>query len=236
MGLYRGIRQEAFWLLAENRFHDSKSYYEENKERLKQEVLEPLRAQTADLATVMEDIDPQIVVNPTANGCVSRIRRDNRYTRDKSMYRENVWVAFLRDKRAWECLPGFYIDMSMQGSSRGLGFYWASPRLMQTLREMLDEKPGPILAAAQQALDAGFQLEGDVYARPKRGEGPPLLLELYNRKIWEFNRHETGPALAADPALPSLLEQEYRALAPLYRVMIAGVERELETRGREEGA
>ncbi len=235
MGLYQGIRQEAFWLLAENRFHDSKSYYEENKERLKKEVLDPLRALTADLASVMADIDPQIVVSPTANGCISRIRRDNRYTRDKSMYRENVWVAFLRDKRAWECLPGFYIDMSMQGSSRGLGFYWASPRLMQTLRKMLDEKPEPILSAAQQALDAGFQLEGDVYARPKRVEGPPLLLELYNRKIWEFSRHETGHALAADPALPSLLEQEYRALAPLYRVMIAGVERELETRGREEG-
>ncbi len=27
--------------------------------------------------------------------------------RDKSLYRENMWVGFMRDKKAYECAPGF---------------------------------------------------------------------------------------------------------------------------------
>lgn len=41
---FSGIRPEAIWLLAENRFHDSREFYEEHKAQLKTQIVEPLRA------------------------------------------------------------------------------------------------------------------------------------------------------------------------------------------------
>ena len=139
MGRFPGIRQEDMWLLAENRFQDSKAFHEDHKPQLGAGILQPLQALFSDIAPEMLKIDPQIVADPMRNGSVSRIRRDNRYTRDKSMYRENMWICFLRDKKAWDNLPGFYLDISLRGSSYGMGFYHPAPHMLQTMRRMIDE-------------------------------------------------------------------------------------------------
>lgn len=231
MNMYQGISQDAMWLLAENRFHDSKAYYEEHKPQIRRQVIEPLKALAADLAPAMLELDPQFVTDPNRNGCVSRVRRDTRYTRDKSLYRENMWVAFMRDKQAFPCVPGFYVDISIQGCYYGMGFYYATPRLMQLLRRHMDEAPQIFSKAAGQALKAGFSIGGDPYARPKKEGLPAPLDQLYNRKLWEFSKHQPDPAFYANPSLPEILIQEYQALAPLYRLMMAAVEQDMAADG-----
>ena len=44
MSNFQGIAPDGMFLLAENRFHDSKSYYEEHKPQIKAQVLDPLRS------------------------------------------------------------------------------------------------------------------------------------------------------------------------------------------------
>lgn len=234
MDTYPGITKDAMWLLAENRFHDSRAFYEEQKPQIKRGVLDPLRCLLDDLAPTMRRIDPQIVIGPTVNGCISRIRRDNRYTHDKSMYRENVWIAFQRDKRAWDCLPGFFADMSLRETYYGLGFYQATPRMMQVVRRLIAAKPRAFQKAARQALDAGFAIAGDRYARPKVEGLPPLLDELANRKTINFEKRTTDPAFFEDPGLPGTLRSAFTALTPVYALLIEAVETELAERGKPE--
>ena len=231
--MFTGITQQAMWLLAENRFHDSKTFYEEHKPQIQEGVLLPLRELVAELADTVLDIDPQIIVAPTLNGTISRVRRDNRYTRDKAMYRENMWVAFLRDKKAFECAPGFFIDFSLQGSAYGLGYRWAPPRLLQQLRRSIAEKPAAWTKAAKAAADAGFAVSGDRYARPKTAGLPPLLDELANRKSLGFEKFEPDPAFFGSHALVNVLQQAFRTLAPAYRRMMEVTEQELLSRGTE---
>lgn len=231
--MFTGITQESMWLLAENRFHDSKAFYEEHKPQIREGVLLPLRELAQELAGAVQAIDPQIIVNPAANGTVSRVRRDNRYTRDKSMYRENMWVVFLRDKKAFECAPGFFIDFSLRGSTYGLGYYWNPPRLMQQLRRSIREKPAAWTKAARAAVDAGFAIAGDRYARPKAVGLPPLLDEMANRKSLSFEKFEPDPAFFGSAALVDALKDAFRTLAPAYRRMIEVTEQELLSRGTE---
>ena len=137
MTQFAGISPQALFLLAENRFQDSKAFYEEHKPEILAGVVHPLRRLVEDLAPTMIQIDPLLIVDPLRNGCVSRVRRDNRFTHDKRMYRENMWIAFLRDKRANDgCVPAFYMDFSLQGAEWGVGFYSATPAILQTLRNM----------------------------------------------------------------------------------------------------
>ena len=231
--MFTGITQEAMWLLAENRFHDSKAFYEEHKPQIREGVLLPLRELVEELAGTVLDIDPKIVVSPTANGTVSRVRRDNRYTRDKSMYSENMWVAFLRDKKAFECAPGFFIDFSLRGSVYGVGYSWAPPRLMRQLRQSIDEKPSAWAKAASAAVEAGFAVAGDRYARPKKEGLPPLLDELANRKTLSFEKFDPDPAFFGSAALVDTLKEAFRTLTPIYRRMVEVTEQELLSRGEE---
>ena len=202
--------------------------------QLRAGILQPLQALFSDMAPEMLKIDPQIVADPMRNGSVSRIRRDNRYTRDKAMYRENMWISFLRDKKAWDNLPGFYLDISLRGSSYGVGFYHPSPRLMQTLRRMIDETPDDFVQAMSRAEAAGFVCEGDRYARPKKDGLPPLLDALYNRRFIDITRNEPDPAFFSRTDLPDILLAGFRELAPLYHLFAAAAEREMSTRGAEE--
>ena len=97
MKKFKGINPEGLLLLAENRFNDSKSFYEEHKPQIRQWVTEPVYDLINDLSPTLYALDEEMELTPYK--MVSRVRRDNRYTNDKSMYRENVWIMFQRDKR-----------------------------------------------------------------------------------------------------------------------------------------
>ena len=223
--MYEGIPREMLILLAENRFQDSKAYYEEHKAAIKAGVIEPLRRLTADLAPTMLAIDPLLMVDPMTNGCVSRVRRDTRYTNDKSLYRENMWIAFMRDKRAWNwCVPAFYLDFSIGRAEWGLGFYSARPDILRALRRRVDADPSRAVAAVRQAERAGFSLAGEPYAKPRHTEEiPEILWPLYDCRNVDLTRHES-PDFVADTGLPERLAAGYTALAPIYRLLTEAVE------------
>ena len=142
-----------------------------------------------------------------------------------------MWVGFMRDKKAYECAPGFFVDISLKGSTYGMGFYYTTPRLMQTVRRMIDENPAAWTKALKQAQAAGFVLAGDRYARPKKEGLPPLLDAVYNRKTITMDRFEPDPAFFGTAALVDVLKEAFAALVPLYRLLIAAVERDIEQAG-----
>ena len=83
---YSGIKPESIELLCLNRFNDSKPFYEEHKEELKQKITTPLRQMVLDLSDVLYDIDNKMYLDPVRS--VSRIHRDTRGNRSKIKYRE----------------------------------------------------------------------------------------------------------------------------------------------------
>lgn len=166
-----GISAESLFLLAENRFQDSKAFYEEHKKEINKTVVHPLKQLVSDLTPAMMAIDPLM------GGHVSRVRRDNRFTHDKCMYRENMWIVFMRDKRAYDwCLPAFYLDFSVARAEWGLGFYSATPAIMRALRRRVEADIPRAEAAVKAAADAGFLLGGNPYAKPRSTADTPDLL------------------------------------------------------------
>ena len=214
-----GISAESLFLLAENRFQDSKAFYEEHKKEINKTVVHPLKQLVAELTPAMMEIDPLM------GGSVSRVRRDNRFTHDKSMYRENMWIVFMRDKRAYDwCLPAFYLDFSMARAEWGLGFYSATPAVMRALRRRVEADIPRALAAVQAAVDAGFEPGGRPYAKPRSTEDTPDLLRfIYDCRSVDFNRTE-APDFVANTDLPDRLLAGFQALAPVYALLMEAVE------------
>ena len=214
-----GISAESLFLLAENRFQDSKAFYEEHKKEINKTVVHPLKQLVADMTPAMMAIDSLM------GGSVSRVRRDNRFTHDKCMYRENMWIVFMRDKRAYDwCLPAFYLDFSVARAEWGLGFYSATPAVMRALRRRVEADVPRALAAVQAAVDAGFEPGGRPYAKPRSTEDTPDLLRfIYDCRSVDFNRTE-APDFVADTDLPHRLLAGFQALAPIYSLLMEAVE------------
>ena len=219
---FPGISADSLYLLAENRFQDSKAFYEEHKPQINQTVVHPLRQLVADLTPAM------LAVDPLLGGHVSRVRRDNRFTHDKSMYRENMWIVFMRDKRAYNwCLPAFYLDFSLARAEWGLGFYSATPAVMRALRRRVEADIPRAEAAVLAARQAGFELGGRPYARPRStAETPDLLRPFYDCRSVDLSRCESGD-FVADRHLPDRLLAGYRALTPMYHLLMEAVEEAL---------
>ena len=185
-------------------------------------MVHPLKQLVADLTPDMLAVDPQL------GGHVSRVRRDNRFTHDKLMYRENMWIVFMRDKRAYNwCLPAFYLDFSMARAEWGLGFYSATPAVMRALRGRIEADPERALKAVKAAQKAGFELGGRPYARPRSTqETPELLRPFYDCKSVDLCRTE-APDFVAGEDLPERLLTGFRALTPLYHLLMEAVEEAL---------
>ena len=57
MNSFKGFDRDTFLMLAENKFNDSKPYYESVKEQLKQKAIVPMREICADLSDLLFEID-----------------------------------------------------------------------------------------------------------------------------------------------------------------------------------
>ena len=101
---------------------------------------------------------------------------------------------------------------------------------MQTVRRMIDENPAAWTKSPETGAGGGIcSSRGPV--RPPEKEGPPLLDAVYNRKTITMERFEPDPAFFGTAALVDVLKEAFAALVPLYRLLIAAVERDIEQAG-----
>ena len=117
--------------LTMNRLNDSKLWFNEHKDDYRRFVAEPFREFTEKLLPEMQKIDP--LINSVR---ISRIYRDARYSRGKSVFRENMWCTFGRTRELYYSLPCFYFDISANGFEYGCGFYEPARETMDAMREM----------------------------------------------------------------------------------------------------
>lgn len=216
---YDGITTDAIFLLERNRFENSKEFYEAHKAQINQTVIKPMRQIAVILSNELSRVDPHIQTNPTR--MTSRIRRDTRFTKDKSLYRDHVWISFERPKKEWEGYPGMWMEISPRGYSYGVGPYAPSPTYLELLRQQMCAQQKAFLQAAEQVRKTGALLAGEDYKRKKPGEYPKELDSYYNKKNFYFIKTVSNLATLADDRIVQELQQAYAAFIPMYQFLSA---------------
>lgn len=224
---FDGFTPEALMLLAENRFHNSKAFYEEHKPALNALAVRPMRQIAQLIAPQMEALDPLMNLNPVR--MVSRIRRDNRFTKDKSLYRANLWVTFARPKQSFPHAPCFWFEIRQDSYSYGLGYYHTTPALMEAYRRQVAYQPKAFEREVKKALKAGFTFEGDCYRREKEGDIPDRLKPYYNLKEIALIHYGTDFDVLRSDAILAELRAGYRALEGMYNFLLDAQARVEET-------
>ena len=215
---YDGITRDSLFLLADNRFRDSKAYYEEHKEAIKSGVTIPMRQIAGVIGEELLSVDPLMNTIPTK--MVSRVRRDTRYTKDKSLYRENMWIMFMRPKREWEGYPCMWFEVTPRDYSMGIGFYGDEAGLLETYRKALRERPDEFKEAAEKCKMSGSQFFNRKYKRPFP-HCPEGLEEYYNAKDVGFISYSGDLDDLKDEKIIEIIRGIFQLYTPMYKFLLS---------------
>ena len=210
--------QKTLDFLFENRLRNSRSWFLEHKDEYTEYVLRPLTEMAVALTPAVSSIDDLIVTIPRVDKTISRIYRDVRFSHDKSLYREEMWLSFKRDKNAYPRYPEFFFALWPGGFSYGCGYYRASAETMETMRALI-VKRDPAFARARTDYEAQqvFVMEGEMYKRSRYPDQPENIRNWLDRKNICFTAQSADISLLFSDALPQTVGERYKTLTSVYR-------------------
>ena len=214
---FRGCPEEMYQFFWEIAFQNYREFFEANRERYRRLVQQPMLALAERLLAL--DINPAF--NPRPAAIVSRIRRDTRYSKDKSPYRDHVWLAFKpAEKRTSECFV-LYAEFERECYGYGMGMYAPDPAQMGAMRERMRAMPEKFLAlVSEPRFAARFRVEGEAYRRPKFTDGAPALLPWLNRRSLSFCFSSPELSRTYSPAIAEEIADAFLLMRPVYRFLM----------------
>lgn len=207
--------------LCENRFRNSREWFLEHKEEYLELVLKPLSELAKELGPTVSAIDSQIITEPKVDRTISRIYRDTRFSKDKLLYREEMWLSFKRDKKVFTGYPEFFFAFTPEEFLFGCGYYAQSAQSMESLRKLILQN-SPQFKKAEKAYknQREFLLEGDMYKRSKFPDQPEEIRNWLDRKsISLIYRSKDFPLLFSDELAP-LVKGIFNKMEAFYQLFL----------------
>lgn len=212
---FQGFSQESLDLLVQIRLHNSKEYYEQHKPDYQRLLQQPFRQLIADISPALQAIEPGFQLDPRR--CISRLRRDTRFSRDKSMYRDTMWFFIRKLSEGWLQGAGFYFEISPVAFRYGFGYFDAPPAEMAIFRQQIAIAPRKFARMVQPIVEDGyFNIEGDMYKRDMGDGLPKSLYDWYNRKAIYLSHNGSDIQRIMQPEFAPEMAQRFESLKDIY--------------------
>ena len=178
---------ELFDFLSELADNNDREWFQANKERYEDDVVDPALRFISDIGPGLAEISPHIQALPKrVGGSMFRIYRDVRFSKDKSPYKTHVGIHF-RHKQAKDAhAPGFYLHLEPGGVFMGSGIWHPPSAVIQKIRQsMLDDPAAWEKTRDEPAFRGPLKMGGESLKRPPRGvsKDHPLIEDLKRKDL-----------------------------------------------------
>lgn len=218
--MFTGFPEATTQFLLDLRFHNSTAWFNENKERYLRDVQAPFYAFIEDALPTLREIDPLVELRPYK--LLSRIRRDTRFSRDKSPYRDHHWIWFKRaGEERWQSLA-FWFEFGPQRLTWGLATWDENRPLMDRFRRELAADPGRYggIIRSCSLPERHLQLQGDFFRRIEVPSGVAGDLEpWYRLRSMAIVQTRCDLRETAGREVLGHVLSDYRAMAPVYQLL-----------------
>lgn len=211
--MFTGFSDETFEFFMAIKFNNNREFFHANHDLYVRALREPCLQLAAALAESANALDPEIDTRPEK--VVARINRDLRFSKDKSPYRDYIWLAFRRPGADRSTTLSAYVDMGVEGMGCGIGFYGENKPMMNGLRRQLRTNPEAFLSVLP---DLSVYVPSISTAkRMAVPEGvPEALTEWYKAKGFYLTRTIHDFSLIKSPELVDVLRKSFADMLPLY--------------------
>lgn len=217
---FDGIKTDGIFLLAQNKFENNKAFYEQNKEQIKKLVMNPAKQLASIIGEDMFRYDPKMELDP--NKMVSRIRRDTRFSKNKDLYRENVWIMFMRNKKIDTFVPCFWFEFYQDHYNCGVTFFDSNAGVFEKYRQLIHDYPRVFRNAVKSCISAGCNISGHSYKKPRENtdEIPKDLQGFYNMKNLTFMKSYWNISDLENEEFIDELKNTYKKMNPYYQFLL----------------
>lgn len=210
--------------LRDLRTHNTKPWFEANRDRYETAYLAPARAFVDAVGPQLQELVPGVSAEARVNGSIFRINRDIRFSADKTPYKDHLDFWFWEGERR-TALSGLFLRVAPEAVTVGAGAHGFDRQQLAAYRNaVVDRGRGNQLVDIVAGLEAtGHSLAGERSARLPRGydaDGEPARL-LRHRGL--AGSAELPASVATDPDLIATLLRHWRLLAPLHRWLTTNI-------------
>jgi len=219
---FTGFPEEMIRFFLALRLHNDHVFFMAHEAEYKQYVKAPLYAFIDAIAPAMLSIANDIEVRPAK--CLARIRRDTRFTKDKSPYRDHMWLLFRRSGEPREASVMYWFEISPEAVEWGLGFWGDNRPALDALRRRIVHQPGAVSGVLDgcRLPSADLALYGESYKRMQVPAAIPEELQpYYSRKSLYIKRSGVPLSRAYQPDILDLASADMIRLKPMYELLRA---------------
>ncbi len=218
--MFPGFPEETVRFFLDLRFHNETSWFHAHREAYETYVRKPfsefIEAMTPTVMRIADDMETR------PNKCLARINRDIRFTRDKSPYRDHMWMLFRRSGEEREHAVMYWFELSPEVVEWGVGFWGYNRPAMDALRERMMKKPAEVRRVLRQCgiPDETLHIYGDRYKsmKPPAGMSADLAM-LYPCKEIYVKRVGVPLAEGYRPEIIDRVSEDFLRLKPLYLLL-----------------
>jgi uncharacterized protein (TIGR02453 family) len=214
--------RETFQFFKDLAKHNRKEWMDANRDRYQAAIVQPFRRLLEELSPAALKLDTRFDTTGRTGANFSRINRDIRFAKDKTLYKTNMYLKFsvpAPDKRETGQL---YVGLSTDTVTAGFRIYSGGKRKDSTLAIVAEPRvnanPGWI---AKQKKRLGRRYESYWYSMQKgewtQHSGWPTASDDWKKIQAWIVRRKLSPAAATRASFPGETAKIFREVYPLLR-------------------
>ena len=218
--MFQGFPEETIRFFLDLRYHNEVPWFHAHHDEYEKYVRAPFAEFIEAMGPSVLSVSDDMELRP--NKCLARINRDIRYTRDKSPYRDHLWLLFRRSGEPREESVMYWFELSPECAGWGLGFWGPNRPAMDRLREKMVLYPQKVEQAFLDSRlpDPELTIGGERFARMKLPPSLSMSLTgLYPMKEIYIARNAVPLSLCYKPELINAVAADYLRLKPLYLLL-----------------
>lgn len=226
MAQFNGFPQQTLDFLSAITENNNKAWFEAHRDDYNAYIKEQGQVFASVLGVRLQEIVPELVVDPRANGSGNMLRfyRDTRFSKDKSPYKTNISMWFWQGAGKKMARPGFGFQLEPTGCGVAAGQFGFPKPMLETYRQaVVHDELGPALVeAVAQIRGAGeYTIEGEQYKQVPRGFNPdhPRADWLKFGGLWASSPR-IPPEVITSPELVDVMVEHCRVMAPVQHWLI----------------
>ena len=220
---FSGFPKELFTFLRQLAKNNNREWFNDNKPRYKQHIVEPMTEFVAAMGVRFDKMQIRFVADPRPHGgSMFRIYRDTRFSKDKRPYKLHAACHFRHEAGKDAHAPGFYVHLEPNSVFFG-GGVWIPPNpVLEQIRNTIVENPN---AWKRIITNASFkkrfgEIQGDGLKRPPRGfdKDHPFIEDLKRKSF--FVAQHVDSKLALTPKFIQEVERSFKTASPLMKYLL----------------